>query len=695
MTKVTDKVELTRHGRVAVLNIDNPPVNALSLGVRQGLVDGVGLANSDASVAAIVIACAGRTFIAGADITEFDKPFKGPHYNEVMAAIEGSTKPVVAAIHGTALGGGLETALASNYRVALPSARFGFPEVKIGLLPGAGGTQRLPRLVGAERALELIVGAEQVDARQALALGLIDEIADDELGPAALAFAERIAERRPLPRVSGLTAKVAADRGRPSLFADYRKANARAHRGLKAPEACIQTIEAAVALPFAEGLTREAELSAGLWNSPEAKAQQYVFFAERAAAKVKDVPADTPVRQIRQAAVLGAGTMGGGIAMCFANAGIPVALVESNRAALERGMGVIRRNYEATAAKGRLSAADVERRMALIAPSLELAGIAGADLVVEAVFEDMALKQEVFRQLDAIARPGTILATNTSTLDVNAIAAATGRPADVLGMHFFSPANVMRLMEVVRGKATAKPVIASVLALAKRLGKAPAVVGVCDGFVGNRMLARRGREADRLILEGASPQQVDKVLYDFGFPMGPFAMADLAGIDVGWRVRQARGTTSPVADRLYALGRHGQKTGAGWYRYATGSRQPEPDPAVDTLIAEAAESLQIRRRAVSDQEILERCLYPMVNEGARILAEGIAAKPGDIDVIWVYGYGFPVYRGGPMHWADAVGLGRLVDGMRGYAASLGEQWQPAPLLAELAAKGQGFAGLAR
>ena len=695
MTRVTDKVELTKRGRIAVLTIDNPPVNALSFGVRQGLVDGVKQAAADASVEAIVLACAGRTFIAGADITEFDKPFKGPHYNDVMAAIEGAAKPVVAAIHGTALGGGLETALASHYRVALASARFGFPEVRIGLLPGAGGTQRLPRLIGAERALNLIVGAEQIDARQALALGVIDEIASGDLLAAALAFATRIASKRPLPRASGLDAKVLADRARPALFADYRQANARAHRGFKAPEACIKAIEAAVALPFADGVKREAELSAQLWNSPEAKAQQYIFFAERAAAKIKDVPADTPLREIRQAAVIGAGTMGGGIAMCFANAGIPVTLVESSQEALDRGLAVIRRNYAATAAKGRLEVAEMERRLARIAPGLDLAAVAGADIVVEAVFEDMALKQEVFRRLDGLAKADAILASNTSTLDVDAIAAATGRPGSVIGMHFFSPANVMRLLEVVRGKATGKPVIATVMALAKRLGKVPVPVGVCDGFVGNRMLAARGREADRLILEGASPLQVDKVLYDFGFPMGPFAMADLAGIDVGWRVRQARGTKSPVADRLYEMGRHGQKTNAGWYRYEAGSRTPQPDAAVDTLIREVAEGLQIRQRAIGEQEILERCLYPMVNEGAKILAEGIAAKPGDVDVIWVHGYGFPVYRGGPMHWADGIGLSKLVARMRDYEAVLGTHWRPVPFLAELAAADQGFASQGR
>jgi 3-hydroxyacyl-CoA dehydrogenase len=694
MTAISQSVDLSRRGRVAVLTVDNPPVNALSQHVRAGLRDGLRQAGSDPGVAAIVLACAGRTFIAGADITEFGKPPQEPVLGQVLDIIEQSPRPVVAAIHGTALGGGLEVAMTCHWRVGVRAARLGQPEVKLGLLPGAGGTQRLPRLVGVEKALAMIVSGDPIGAEEAHRLGLLDELVDGDLTAGAVAFAERVvAEGRPLRRVRDLDDKIAAARGKPEIFAEFRKSVARQTRGFRAPEACIRAVEAAVTLPFAQGLARERELFLELLDSPESKAQRYFFFAEREAAKIPDVPADTPVREVRRVAVIGAGTMGGGIAMCFANVGIPVTLVEVARDALERGLGVVRRNYEATAARGRLTGADVERRMGLIRGVVDIGEAAEADLVIEAVFEEMELKKEVFARLDKVAKPEAILATNTSTLDVNEIGSVTRRPESVIGTHFFSPANVMRLLEVVRGAKTSKTTIATAMAVGRRIGKVPVLVGVCHAFVGNRMLHQRGREAERLLLEGALPQQVDKVLADFGFPMGPFAMGDLAGLDVGWRARKARGTRAPVADRLCEMGRFGQKTGSGFYRYEGGDRTPRPDPEVERLIGEIAKQEEVERRPIPDAEILERLLYPMINEGAKILEEGIAIRASDIDVIWVYGYGWPVYRGGPMYWADQVGLKGIRDRMGEFQRRSGdERWSPAALLNRLADQGGGFLG---
>ena len=691
MTAITERVALDRRGPVAVLTVDNPPVNALAHAVRLGLRDGLRQAAADPGVTAIVLACAGRTFIAGADITEFGKPPREPMLHEALDVIEGSPKPVVAAIHGTALGGGLEVALACHWRVGIRPARLGLPEVKLGLLPGAGGTQRLPRLVGVEKALQMIVSGEPVGGEEAARLGLLDELVEGDLTAAAVAFAGRVvAERRPLRKVRDLDDKLAPARGKPELFARFRESVARQTRGFRAPESCIQAVEAAVTLPFEAGLARERELFLELLVSPESRAQRYVFFAEREAAKIPDVPADTPAREVRRAAVIGAGTMGGGIAMNFANVGIPVTVVEVSREALDRGLGVVRKNYEATAARGRLTAADVERRMGLITPSTDFGAVADADLVIEAVFEEMAVKQDVFRKLDGICQPGAVLATNTSTLDVDAIAAVTRRPESVIGMHFFSPANVMRLLENVRGARSSPTTIATAMAIGRRIAKVPVLVGVCYGFVGNRMLHQRGKQAERLILEGALPQQVDRVLYDFGFPMGPFAMGDLAGLDVGWRIRKGRGEQALVADRLCELGRFGQKTGAGYYRYE-GDRTPRPDPEVEKIIADVSTSLGITRRPIDDEEILQRLLYPMVNEGARILEERIAIRPSDIDVIWIYGYGWPVYRGGPMFWADSVGLPAIRDALLAFGRQTGsEAWRPAPLLERLAREGRGF-----
>jgi 3-hydroxyacyl-CoA dehydrogenase len=692
MTKITESVDLDRRGRVAVLTVNNPPVNALSRHVRQGLHDGLKQAGSDPGVQAVVITCAGRTFIAGADITEFGKPPADPSLHTVLDLIESSAKPVVAAIHGTALGGGLEVTLACHYRVGVKGARFGLPEVKLGLLPGAGGTQRLPRVVGVQKALQMIVSGDPIGADEALTHGLLDEIVEGDLAAAGVAFAERVlGEKRPLKKIRDLTDKIAAVRGKPEVFAEFRKSVARQTRGFRAPENCIKAVEAAVNLPFDEGLKRERELFVELLNSPESKAQRYFFFAEREAAKIPDVPADTPAKEIRKAAVIGAGTMGGGIAMNFANAGIPVTMVEVAQDALDRGLGIVRKNYEATASRGRLTAADVEKRMGLIRGTTDWKAIADADIVIEAVFEEMPIKKEVFAKLDAIAKPDAVLATNTSTLDVNEIAGATKRPESVIGTHFFSPANVMRLLENVRGAKSSKTTVATVMALGRRIGKVPVLVGVCYGFVGNRMLHQRGIQADKLILEGALPHQVDKVLTDFGLPMGPFAMGDLAGLDVGWRIRKGRGVKSPVADRICELGRFGQKTGAGYFRYEKGDRTPIPDPDVEKIITEVAAEQGIVRRHIGDDEIRERLLYPMVNEGAKILEEKIAIRASDIDVVWVYGYGWPVYRGGPMFWADTVGLRALRNRMLEFKKQTGDVfWTPAPLLDRLAEAGKGF-----
>src|SRR5213594_3391685 len=671
MTAITPSVDLDRRGLIAVLTVNNPPVNALSQHVRQGLRDGVTQAIADAAVGAIVITCAGRTFIAGADITEFGKPPREPGLHEVLDLIESSPKPVVAAVHGTALGGGLEVTLACHYRVGVRTARFGLPEVKLGLLPGAGGTQRLPRVVGVEKALQMIV--------------------DGDLTAAGVAFAEKVLiERRPLKKIRDLEDALAAARGKPEVFADFRRSIARQTRGFRAPESCIKAVEAAVNLPFDAGLRRERELFLELMASPESKAQRYFFFAEREAAKIPDVPPDTPAKEIKTAAVVGAGTMGGGIAMTFANVGIPVSVVEISREPLERGLAVVRKNYEATASKGRLTAADVDKRMGLIRPTTDFAAVADADIVIEAVFEEMAVKKDVFAKLDKICKADAVLATNTSTLDVNEIAGATARPESVIGMHFFSPANVMKLLEVVRGAKTSKPVIATAMRVGRRIGKVPVLVGVCYGVVGNRMLHQRGKQAERLILEGALPQQVDKVLYDFGFPMGPFAMGDLAGLDVGWRIRKGRGERALIADRLCELGRFGQKTGAGYYRYEGDDRTPIPDPDVEKIILEVSREQSVQRRPITDQEILERLLYPMVNEGAKILEEKLAIRASDIDVIWVYGYGWPVYRGGPMFWADQVGLKAIKTRMLEMQHRHGDVWQPAALLSRLADAGKAF-----
>ena len=687
-------VSLKRDGDVAVILIDNPPVNALSQAVRAGIASCLAEAAGEAGVKAIVLACAGRTFVAGADITEFGKPPKEPGLNAVIAALEDTEKPVVAAIHGTALGGGLELALGCHARIASRDAKVGLPEVKLGILPGAGGTQRLPRLAGPIEALKMIVSGEPIGAAKALSLGIVDGVVDGDLTAAAIAHARQIAASGKLPpRVRDRQDKLAVDMGK--FDAQAASLTAKVKR-LEAPQACVESVRNAVTMPFDQGRAAERELFTRLVSGDQSKAQRHLFFAEREALKVPGMPPSVKGRAVAKAAVVGAGTMGTGITMNFANAGIPVTMIDASPEALARGMTMIRDNYEKTAARGGLSAADVEKRLALISGAGSLEAVRDADMVIEAVFEEMDLKTRIFAELDAIAKPGAVLATNTSTLDVDAIAAATRRPADVVGMHFFSPANVMRLLEIVRGNATSFDALATAIAVGRRMGKVGVISGVCDGFIGNRMLARRSTEAERLILEGALPQDVDRATVAFGFPMGPFAMSDLAGIDVSWRIRRARGLKAEVSDRLAEMGRFGQKTGRGYFIYEAGSRAPTPDPEVEAIIVAASKRLGIARRAISDQEIVERTLYPMVNEAARILEEGIAMRPSDIDITWVHGYGFPLWRGGPMHYADAVGLKQVAERLGHFAATVGDPaHRPAPMLAKLAAEGKGFASLAR
>jgi 3-hydroxyacyl-CoA dehydrogenase len=688
MGSINASVDLRRDGDVAVVTADNPPVNALKHEVRAGLVEAMQQARDDPAAEAVVIACAGRTFFAGADITEFGKPPQAPSLHDVIAAIEAMPKPVVAALHGTALGGGFELALACHFRVAAPAARVGLPEVKLGLLPGAGGTQRLPRLVGPEKALQMIVTGEPIGAAEARGDGIIEEIVEDNLTAAAIDFARRIVrEERPLRLVRDREEKLIGEG-----FADAAEALTRRLRGREAPAACVEAVRNAIVLPFEEGLKRESELFRELLAGDQSRAQRHVFFAEREAAKVPDMPDATRPRPIALGAVIGAGTMGGGIAMCFANAGIPVTIVETGRDLLQKGLDRVAANYRTTVSRGGLAADEMERRMGLITGATELEALGGADVVIEAVFEEMDVKKRVFADLDRVAKPGTLLATNTSTLDVDAIARATARPQDALGMHFFSPANVMRLLEIVRGAQTSFESLATAIALGRRLGKVSTIVGVCYGFVGNRMLARRSVETERLLVEGALPQEIDAAVAGFGFPMGPCAMMDLAGLDVGWRIRQGRGEHALIEDALCQAGHYGQKTGKGYFRYETGSRTPLPDPEVENIILQTSSRLGINRRPIGEAEIVERMTLPMINEGARILEEGIAARPGDIDVIWVYGYGWPVWRGGPMYYADRLGLGHIRDRLTFYAdRSRDESLRPAPLLARLAAEGRGFA----
>ena len=697
-------VTIERLDGVALLTLNNPPVNGLSFSMRAALGDCVMEALADESITAIVIAGAGRMFCGGADIREFDAPPPpgAASLPAVLDEIEASRKPVVAAIHGVAAGGGLEVALACHVRVVATGTRLGLPEVTLGIVPGAGGTQRLPRLIGVEAALDVIVGGKLLPAERALAIGIADELADGDVLEAAVARARHLAtDGAPLRRASALDERVAEARAHPEIFDAFRKTMAKRARGFEAPYACVECVQHAVAFPYAEGMAAERRVFERLRASDQSAAQRHAFFAEREATKIPDVPRETQPLPIEQAAVIGCGTMGGGIAMTFANAGIPVTIIDVSEEALDKGLAVVAKNYAATVSKGRLSQAEMDERLARISGSVGYEDVRGADIVVEAVFERMDLKQEVFRQLDAVCKRDAVLATNTSTLDVDALAAVTSRPESVIGTHFFSPANVMRLMENVRGRQSSARTITTVMQLAKRIGKVGVLVGVCDGFVGNRMLAPYLREAEFLLEEGALPQQIDRVIYEFGLPMGPFQMSDLAGNDVSWFIRQRQAASRPahlrysvVADRICEQGRFGQKTGAGWYRYEPGNRTPLPDPLVEEEIVGAAAQAGIPRRTVSDDEIVPRCLYPLVNEGAKILDEGIALRAGDIDVVWMHGYGFPRYRGGPLFWADLVGLRTIYDTMSRLHDEHGQWLEPAPLLKRLAEQGKGFGDVA-
>ena len=680
MPAINEVSSLENHSNIAVLTLNSPPVNALSANVREGLHDGVKSAIEDSGVDAIVIICEGRTFIAGADITEFGQAPKGPSLYDVQDMIENSTKPVVAAIHGTALGGGLEVALTCHYRIAVPSAKCGLPEVNLGLLPGAGGTQRLPRIVGAAKALVMMTSGEHVPADQCLSMGLVDEMADEgKLLEGAVSFAETIvSEKRPLVKVRDAEDKIVADKGNDALFADFRKSIARKTRGFLAPEYNIQCIEAAVNKPFDEGIKVEQELFMKLMTGTQSAAQRYMFFAQRQVTKIPDIEADTKVKDINSVGVIGAGTMGGGISMNFANVGIPVTIVEQSQERLDKGLGIIRKNYENSAAKGRITEAQVEERMNLIEGKTSIEALDSQDMIIEAVFENMDLKKDIFKQLDGICKEGAILASNTSALDVNVIAAETNRPEDVIGLHFFSPANVMRLLEIVRGEKTSKSVVASSLAIAKKIQKIAAVVGVCPGFVGNRILAQRQREANKLILEGALPWDIDDALFDFGFPMGPFAMSDLAGLDIGWNKDTSNSET--LRDVLCEAGRLGQKSGKGFYIYDE-NRNKSPDPEVEALIRKFGEERQIRMRDdITKEEILERCLYPMVNEGFKILEEGMAIRASDIDIVWTNGYGWPVYEGGPMFYGNIIGFDKILFWLKKAELELGPEFKPSAYL---------------
>ena len=690
---MNEVVKLERHDVIGIVTVNNPPVNALSAAVRGGILDCMKKAIADPEVKAIVLTCAGRTFIAGADITEFGKPPKPPGLQEVLIEMDNSPKPIVAAIHGTALGGGLEVALACHFRVAVKDARLGLPEVKLGLLPGAGGTQRLPRAVGPELAVKMIVSGDQISAPEALKSGLIEEIVE---GPAsgAEAFARKVlAEKRPLRRLRDDDSKLAAAKADRSIFTNAVAAVTKRARGLEAPFAAADAVGAALDLPFEEGLKKEREGFLKLVTSDQSKAQRYAFFAEREAAKISGVPEGTKPRNVARVAIIGAGTMGGGIAMSFANAGVPVTLIETGEEQLKRGMGIMQKNYEATAARGGIPADAPAKRMALINGVVGLENVKDADLVIEAVFETMAVKKEVFGQLDKYAKPGAVLASNTSYLNIDEIAKETKRPQDVLGMHFFSPANVMKLLEVVKGAKTGADAIMTAMAVGRAIGKVPVLSGNCDGFIGNRMVAKRSAQAERLLQQGALPQQVDAALTHLGFPMGPLTTNDMSGLDIGYAIRKRRGTPFPIADAIVESGRLGQKTGAGYYRYEPGDRTPRPNPETEALILATSQQLGITRREIAEAEMVERLLFPLINEGARILEEGIALRPSDVDLVWVNGYGWPRHLGGPMFYADEQGLAYIVGRLRQFAEETPEDpsLYPARLLIELSVRGESFA----
>jgi 3-hydroxyacyl-CoA dehydrogenase len=689
--------DYTAHGAIAVITLNGPPVNALGFNVRKGLADALDQATNSSAIGAVVITGAGANFCGGADVSEFNSPAAraAPSLKDLLAMLEGCPKAVVAAINGLALGGGLELAMACHYRVAYAAAPIGLPEVKLGILPGAGGTQRLPRLVGAERALNMIVSGDPVAARELAKTKLLDAVVESDVVAAGITLAQRIVdEKLPLKRARDLSAKFP----NAEAFFDFaRSAVAPLAKNYPAPGKCVDAVEAAVLQPFDEGIKVEQAAFAALIESPESKALRHVFFAMRAASKVPDVPGGTATRPINSVAVIGAGTMGGGIAMNFANIGVPVTVLETSQAALDKGLGVVKKNYEGTLKKGRLSAQEFDKRVGLIKGTLSFDDLRQADLIIEAVFEDMGVKQKVFETLDEKAKPNAILASNTSTLDLNKIAAFTHRPQDVVGLHFFSPANVTKLLEIVRGEKTAKDVIATSLSLAKQIKKTGVIAGVCDGFIGNRMLEQYLREMHFLLEAGALPQQIDKALEKFGFLMGPFRVNDLAGNDVTWAIRKRiyqehpERVYSKIGDRICELGRFGQKTGAGWYDYKPGDRNAIPSELVTKLILEESARLGITRRKISDEEIVDRALYSLINEGARLLEEGIALRSSDIDVVYITGYAFPDFRGGPMFYADSVGLANVVRAIRGFARGYRpDAWTPAPLLEKLASENRTF-----
>ena len=679
MTSINDVTTIEKDENISIITLNSPPVNALSAPVREGLYKGITEARNDKETEAIIIICEGRTFIAGADISEFGKEPKGPSLYEVQEFIEDSNKPVIAAIHGTALGGGLEVALTCHYRIAVPSAKCGLPEVNLGLLPGAGGTQRLPRVVGVEKALQMVTSGQHVSAKECQKIGLVDEISkEDNLRGDSISFAKKIvSENRPLIKISEMNDKVEAARGNENIFKDFRNSIARKSRGFLAPEYNIQCIEAAVNKSFSDGIKVERKLFMELVTSTQSAAQRYAFFAQRQVAKIPDIGPDTETKPFKSVGVIGAGTMGGGISMNFANVGIPVTIIEQNQERLDKGLDIIRKNYENTANKGRITFDDVEKRTSLIHGSTNINDLANCDVIIEAVFENMKLKKDIFKELDNIVKKDAILATNTSALDVNEIAAITSRPESVIGLHFFSPANVMRLLEIVRGEKTSKSVLATAMKMAKNIGKIAAVVGVCPGFVGNRILAQRQREANKLILEGAMPWEVDDALFNFGFPMGPFAMSDLTGLDIGWDEDLSTGDT--IRDKLCEIGRLGQKTGKGFYIYDE-KRNKTPDTEVENLIIEFSEKHQIKRRKISREEILERCLYPMINEGFKILEEGMAIRASDIDIVWINGYGWPVYQGGPMFYGQLIGYKKIFEWHKEMEKKFGSDFTPSPYL---------------
>jgi 3-hydroxyacyl-CoA dehydrogenase len=689
---VTDFVQHARQGDVHVLRIANPPVNTLRTEVRAGLLAGLNAARAEGAKA-VVVTGTGRMFSAGAEMTEFGKPRQPPSLTEVFEAIEGYPGIVVAAIHGSALGGGLELALACHARVAAPEAQLGLPEVKRGFVPGAGGTQRLPRLIGAEAAARIIVTGEPVTAEEAHRLGFLDAIIEGELEAGAVAWARAhigkafTLARHRSDRISGQD---------PAAYDSVVAGLLRRTRGQESPKGCAEAVRASFTMPFEEGLAKERELFATLVAGEQSRALRHIFFGEREVLRIPGMPADAKPLPVERLVVIGGGTMGGGIAMSAANFGVPVTIVETSEEALAKGLARCHANWERSVASGRLSQAEYEKRKALLAGSTDLEGtVAKADLVIEAVFENMEVKKEVFARLDRAARPGVVLASNTSTLSIDEIASATARPELVLGMHFFSPANVMRLLENVRGAKTSWTAIATATEFGKRIGKLPVLVGNCDGFVGNRMTGKRGPQIEKLLLEGCLPQDIDRVMEAYGMAMGPLATGDLAGLDIGAAVRRARGTVAPIADALVAQGRFGQKTGKGWYLYDE-KRNRIPDPEVERIILDVAEKMQVRRRRISDEEILDRLLLPMVNEGARILEEGIAFRPVDIDVIFVNGFGWPAFRGGPMFWADSQGLKTVRDKLARYAEATGDaNLKPAPLIEKLAAEGGTFAGMGR